>query len=71
MVKPREPHLPIGTLLLPNDYQVRNGNPVSGLILKVMIDDELRFVNYHIHLSNGITKILGDDVIRDLFVVVR
>ena len=63
--------LPVGTLLLPNSYQVQRGNPVSGLILKVLIDDELRFVNYHIHLSNGITKIIGEDVIRDLFIIVR
>lgn len=58
-------HLPRGTLLLPNDYQVRNGKPVSGLILE--IKDDLFGVNYRVHLSNGITRWIGDDVIRDLF----
>jgi len=57
--------LPLGTLLLPNDYQVRNGKPVSGLILE--IKDDLFGVNYRVHLSNGITRWIGDDVIRDLF----
>lgn len=57
--------LPIGTLLLPNDYQVRNGKPVSGVILESK--DDLWGANYRVHLSNGNTKWIGDDVIRDLF----
>lgn len=68
MLKP-DP-LPIGTLLLPNEYQVRNGNPVSGLILEVLIDERWNTVNYRVHLSNGITRRIGDDVVRDLFQVV-
>ena len=63
--------LPVGTLLLPNDYQVRNGNPVSGLILQVLIDERWNTINYLVHLSNGITRRIGDDVIRDLFQVVK
>jgi len=63
--------LPIGTLLLPNQYQVNNGNPTSGLILQVLIDKKWNTVNYLVHLSNGITRRIGDDVIRDLFMIVR
>jgi len=63
--------LPIGTLLLPNDYQIRNGNPVSGLILQVLIDERWKTINYIVHLSNGITRRIGDDVIEDLFEVVK
>lgn len=61
--------LPVGTLLLPNDYQVRNGKPVSGVILE--IKDDLWGANYRVHLSNGNTKWIGDDVIRDLFYPVQ
>ena len=61
--------LPIGTLLLPNDYQVRNGKPVSGVILERK--DDLWGANYRVHLSNGITRWIGDDVIRDLFIPVQ
>ena len=63
--------LPIGTLLLPNQYQVQRGNPVSGLILQVLIDKKWNTVNYIVHLSNGITRRIGDDVIEDLFQVVK
>lgn len=59
--------LPIGTLLLPNSYQFQRGDPVSGLILGVMIDKEFCFVRYRVHLSNGNTTLLNSDVIRDLF----
>ena len=62
--------LPVGTLLLPNDYQFRNGNPVSGLILQVLIDERWKTINYLVHLSNGITRRIGDDVIKDLFVLI-
>ena len=57
--------LPNGTLLLPNDYQFRRGNPVSGVILESK--DDLWGINYRVHLSNGNTRWIGDDVIRDLF----
>jgi len=60
--------LPIGTLLLPNQYQVNNGNPLSGLILESK--DDLWGTNYRVHLSNGISRWIGSDVIRDLFEVV-
>ena len=61
--------LPVGTLLLPGDYQIRNGNPISGLVLEVK--DDIFGMNYRVHLSNGNTKWIGDDVIRDLFVPVQ
>lgn len=57
--------LPIGTLLLPNEYQIGRGSPLTGVILQ--IKDDLWGFNYKVHLSNGITKWIGDDVIRDLF----
>ena len=59
--------LPTGTLLLPNAYQFQRGDPVSGVILGVMIDEEFCFVRYRVHLSNGNTTLLNSDVIRDLF----
>lgn len=31
------------------------------------IKDDIFGVNYRVHLSNGITRWIGDDVIRDLF----
>jgi hypothetical protein len=40
------------------------------LILEVLIDERWNTVNYLVHLSNGITRRIGDDVIRDLFEVV-
>jgi hypothetical protein len=61
--------LPNGTLLLPNDYQFRRGNPVSGLVLESR--DSLLGKSYRVHLSNGNTKWIGDDVIKDLFVPVQ
>ena len=56
----------IGTLLLPNEYMVRNGNSTTGLILEVR--DDLWGKNYRVFLSpSGITKWLGEDTIRNLF----
>jgi hypothetical protein len=60
--------LPNGTLLLPNDYQFRRVNPVSGLVLESR--DSLLGKSYRVYLSNGNTKWIDDDVIRDLFVTV-
>ena len=61
--------LPIGTLLLPSQYQVQRGDPKSGIILE--IKDDLWGTNYRVHLSNGITRWIGSDVIEDLFEVVK
>ena len=66
-MKPGET-LPIGTLLLPNDYQIRRGDPVSGIILG---PSKIRPDEYEVYLSNGIARRLGDDVIQDLFVIVQ
>ena len=64
------PDYPIGTLLLPNEYMVRNGNSTTGLILEVR--DDLRGKNYRVFLSpSGITKWLDEDTIRNLFDVVE
>jgi len=63
--------LPIGTLLLPNSYQIQRGDPISGLILQVHIDRKWKTTNYTVHLSNGITRRIGSDVIHDLFQVVK
>ena len=67
MVKP-DP-LPIGTLLLPSPYQFQRGKPLSGIILE--LKDDLWGTNYRVHLSNGITRWIGSDVISDLFEVVK
>lgn len=56
--------LPVGTLLLPNDYQVRRGDPVSGIILG---PSKIRPDEYEVYLSNGITRDIGPRIIKDLF----
>ena len=61
--------LPIGTLLLPNSYQIQRGKPLTGIILEHK--EDLWGTNYQVHLSNGITRWIGSDMISDLFQVVK
>jgi len=61
--------LPIGTLLLPNSYQIQRGKPLTGIILE--LKEDLWGTNYQVHLSNGITRWIGSDTIYDLFQVVK
>ena len=66
-----KPHpYPIGSLLLPNVYLVKNGKISSGLILGVV--DDVWGYNYEVFLSPyNISKWLKEDVIMGLFVVVE
>lgn len=66
-----KPHpYPIGSLLLPNEYMVRNGKITSGLILRVV--DDVWGYNYEVFLSPyNFSKWLKEDVIKGLFTVVE
>ena len=66
-----KPHpYPIGSLLLPNEYMVKNGKISSGLILGVV--DDVWGYNYKVFLSPyNISKWLKEDVIKGLFEVVE
>jgi len=62
--------LPVGTLLLPGEYQVVNSKqPISGVVLEAK--DGGFGMNYRVYLTNGITRWIRYDVIRDLFVPVQ
>lgn len=56
-----------GDLLLANEYQVRRGDPISALVLGI---SPYRPNEYEVFLTNGFTHYLGENVIRDLFVLV-
>jgi len=58
----------VGTLLVSNDYMVRNNKLLSGVILEVK--DDLWGWNHHVYLSNGTTHWMDERRIRDLFEVV-
>jgi hypothetical protein len=70
-VSEAKPHpYPIGSLLLPNEYMVKNGKISSGLILGVV--DDVWGYNYKVFLSPyNISKWLKEDVIKGLFLVVE
>jgi hypothetical protein len=64
------PDYPIGTLLIPSEYMVRNGNSTVGLILEVR--DDLWGWRYRVLLTpSNATKWLEEDTIRNLFDVVE
>jgi len=58
--------LQAGDVLLANEYQVRRGNHVSGLVLG---PSELRPNEYLVTFTNGIAKDISPRLIDDLFVV--
>jgi len=60
--------IPIGTLLVSNDYMVRNNKLLSGVILESK--NHLLGNRYRVYLSNGITHLMTEENIRDLFEVV-
>ena len=70
MIEASKGILPVGTLLLPGEYQVLNSKqPISGVVLEAK--DGGFGMNYHVYLSNGVTRWIRYDVIRDLFVPVQ
>ena len=61
--------LPVGSLLIPNDYMVRNMSLAFAIILAAR--DDLYGPAYKLFLTNGIVKWLSYETIIDLFVVHR
>jgi hypothetical protein len=59
--------IPIGSLLIPNEYMVRNANHTFGIVLGMKKD--LWSPNYRVFLSTGIDKWINSDTICDLFEV--
>lgn len=57
--------IPIGSLLIPNEYMVRNANYTFGIVLGVKKD------LYRVFLSTGIDKWINSDTVSDLFEVHR
>ncbi len=61
--------IPIGSLLIPNEYMQANSNHTSGIVMEVK--DGLRGPSYRVLLSQGFDKWIPYDTIIDLFVVHR
>ena len=61
--------IPIGSLLIPNEYMVRNSNYTFGIVMGVK--DDLGGPSYMVFLSTGIDKWITFDTLIDLFVVHR
>ena len=61
--------IPIGSLLIPNEYMVRNSNHTFGIVMGVK--DDLRGPSYRVCLSQGFDKWITYETILDLFVVHR
>jgi hypothetical protein len=61
--------IPIGSLLIPNEYMVRNSNYTFGIVMGVK--DDLWGPSYRVFLSIGFDKWIPYDTIIDLFVVHR
>ena len=62
--------IPIGSLLIPNEYMVRNTNYTSGIVMEVK-DDDLWGASYRVFLTTGFDKWITYDTIRNLFEVHR
>jgi hypothetical protein len=61
--------IPIGSLLIPNEYMVRNTNYTSGIVMEVK--DDLWGPNYRVLLSQGFDKWISHETILNLFEVHR
>lgn len=59
----------IGSLLIPNEYMVRNSNYTFGIVMGVK--DDLWGPSYRVFLSIGIDKWITYETILNLFVVHR
>ena len=59
----------IGSLLISNDYLIRNNKLLSGVILEIR--DDLWGKNYRVYLSNGIQHWMDEGKIRDFFIEVE
>ena len=69
--KDEKPLFTVGTLLLPNEYQIANGKPATGIILEVK-ERDLWDHNYRVFLiPQGFAKWLEHDTILNLFKVIE
>ena len=58
-----------GDLLLPNEYQIQRGDPLSGLVLDTRC--VLRSTQYKVFLTNENTVWLDESSVKGLFNVVQ
>ena len=61
--------IPIGSLLVPNEYMVRNSKHPFGIVMEVK--DDLWGASYRVFLTTGFDKWITGDTISDLFEVHR
>lgn len=61
--------IPIGSLLIPNEYMVRNSKHPFGIVMEVK--DDLWGASYRVFLTTGFDKWITYDTICDLFEVHR
>ena len=61
--------IPIGSLLVPNEYMVRNSKHPFGIVMEVK--DDLWGASYRVFLTTGFDKWITYDTIRNLFEVHR
>lgn len=61
--------IPIGSLLIPNEYMVRNSKHPFGIVMEVK--DDLWGASYRVFLTTGFDKWITYDTIRNLFEVHR
>lgn len=59
--------IPIGSLLIPNEYMVRNSKHPFGIVMEVK--DDLWGASYRVFLTTGFDKWITYDTIRNLFEV--
>ena len=61
--------IPIGSLLIPNEYMVRNSKHPFGIVMEEK--DDLWGASYRVFLTTGFDKWITYDTIRNLFEVHR
>lgn len=61
--------IPIGSLLIPNEYMRANSNYTSGIVMEVK--DDLWGPNYRVLLSRGFDKWISHETVLNLFEVHR
>lgn len=59
--------IPIGSLLIPNEYMQANSNHTSGIVMEVK--DDLCGPSYRVLLSHGFDKWISQETVLDLFEV--
>ena len=59
--------IPIGSLLIPNEYMVRNSKHPFGIVMEVK--DDLWGASYRVFLTTGFDKWISHETILNLFEV--